>query len=292
MIRYPITKDQIETLIKKENKNWLEEAAKRTKKFRDLGQYKESSSMWHKVKPVYMRLQGCKCVFCERKLESIKVGKGEQAVEHFRPKGRVKAWPVPKEIKSHNIPFTPVPNVEKGYHLLSYHPFNYAAACIPCNSVLKNYYFPIAGVYDLDADDPALLKNEKAYLIYPIGSLDDDPETLIEFIGASPRPKVQRGHQRNRALVTIAFFKLDDPTDRNLYEDRAYVIMALFPWLQKTQTGSAEDRKAARATVDGFLHPQKRHQNCARSFKRLFESNPTEAQAIYDNAVKFIDTIS
>jgi len=74
-------------------------------------------------------------------------------------------------------------------------------------------------------------------LIYPIGSLDEDPETLIEFHGTSPRPVAASGYRRNRALVTIELFKLDDPDERILYRDRALVIMALYPLLEKTVDG-------------------------------------------------------
>ena len=294
MIRYAVSKHQLEQLIETERPGWIVRAEAKTEVFRQKGFYEENSSIWSEVKAVYMRLQGMgKCAYCEREMESPEVGKVEQDVEHFRPKGSVKAWKSPKKLKDLNVPFTVAPKQDKGYHLLPYHLFNYSAACKPCNSTLKKDYFPIAGVYNLNADDPAALAGEKPYLIYPIGNLDVDPESLISFHGASPKPVAQSGHARNRALVTIAFFKLDEPEKRkNLYRDRAIVIMGLVPLLQKTTAGTAAQKAKATATIDGFLNPRLRHLNCAKSFKALFEANPAEAESIYNSAVNLMATIS
>jgi hypothetical protein len=225
-------------------------------------------------------------------MESVKFGKAEQDVEHFRPKGRVTAWKVPKKLKDAGIPFAVVPAGCKGYHLLPYHLFNYAAACKSCNSAIKKDQFPIAGKYDLTADDPAKLQQEKAYLIYPIGPLDDDPEKLIKFRGTSPVPVAASGHDRNRALVTIEFFKLDDPDRDNLYRERALLILALFPLLEKTTLGTEAQKADSLATVTNFLTPKLQHLNCAKSFQRLFQSEPVEAKAIYDAAIKLLATKS
>lgn len=177
--------------------------------------------------------------------------------------------------------------------MLPYHPFNYSAACKPCNSTLKKDHFPVAGNYNVDADDPLSLSGEKPYLIYPIGTLDDDPETLIDFHGPSPRPIAPNGHDRNRALVTIEFFELDNPESRkNLYRDRALVIMGLYSLLEKTTVGTGAEKAAAVANVENFLKPQLRHLNCARSFKRLFDTDPIEAKAIRDSAVALMISIS
>lgn len=158
---------------------------------------------------------------------------------------------------------------------------------------MKKDFFPISGQYDLDADEPGNLGAEGAYLLYPIGDLDDDPETIIEFHGVSPRPVATEGHRRLRALVTIEFFKLDDPEKRkHLYRDRAILIMALFPLLKKTREGAAAAKANAEALVDRFLKPELRHLNCARSFWRLFNRDPVEAEAVYNAAVNFVTTIS
>ena len=75
---------------------------------------------------------------------------------------------------------------------------------------------------------------------------------------------------RSSALVTIEFFRLDDADGRKrLYRDRAILIMAPFPLLEKMRQGSSAAKTAAKATVNGFLKPQLRHLNCARNFKKL-----------------------
>ena len=295
MIRYAISLAKLKAKITAQSADWLDRAQARTDAFRAAGKYNEQSSIWSEIKPVYMRLQGnSKCAYCERKLESLDYGKGEQDVEHFRPKSSVKAWKAPKALKDVGIPFASLPAGDKGYYLLPYHPFNYSAACKPCNSALKSNYFPIAGSYNLDKDDPTLLTGEQPYLLYPIGDLDDAPEKIITFHGLSPRPVAASGYPRNRALVTIEFFKLDAVEKRkNLFRERAIILMVLFPQLEKMHgAGSATEKAEAKAIVKGFTGPNAPHTNCARSFKRLFETDPAEARAFYEAAVTFITTIS
>ena len=135
---------------------------------------------------------------------------------------------------------------------------------------------------------------EQPYLIYPIGDFDEDPEDLIRFHGASPQAVVDNGYRRARALVTIEFFKLDDVTARkNLVRERAVIIVALFPQLEKladAAPGGADPQ--AQQLVDGFTSPTSAHTNCARSYKRLFKSDRVEAKAIFDRAVMLIVSIS
>ena len=293
MIRYAVSRADLEKAIQAESKDWLSRARDRTEKFRGLGHYVEDSPMWSEVKAAYMRLQGnSKCAYCERKLESIPVGKVEQDVEHFRPKASVKRWSGAGKLPG--IRFAAAPATKKGYYLLPYHPLNYAAACKPCNSTLKKDYFPIAGAHQFDAEDPARLKAEKPYLPYPISNIDDDPEKLIAFAGISPRPVAQSGYKRNRALVTIAFFRLDDGEGRkNLLRERALLIVALYPQLDKSvNAASAAERKSARDNVKGFQQPHIAHTNCARSFVRLFKADLAEASAYHDGALKFVLSIS
>lgn len=294
MIRYPVTRSRLRQLIETEKSGWLGRAGERTDRFRQKGKYEESSSIWSEVKAVYMKLQGeSKCAYCERKMAAVEYGRSEQDVEHFRPKGNVKFWKAPSSLTDAGIAFTDVPDDAKGYFLLPYHIFNYAAACKPCNSALKSDYFPIAGTYDLDADDPEDLADEQPYLIYPIGSLDDDPETLIKFHGTSPQPVAASGFSRHRALVTIEFFKLDDTEGRkDLFRDRALIILALFSLLQKTKHGTAAEKAVARSRVNGFLKPKLRHLNCARCFKKLFDTDVSAAQAMRDAAVELITSVS
>lgn len=295
MIRYTITLDDLRQRIEAEHPGWLERARACTDAFRASGKYEEARSIWSEVKPVYMRLQGgAKCVYCERKLEAVDLGRGEQDVEHFRPKGRVKPWKAPAPLADAGVAFTPVPEAESGYHLLPYHPFNYAAACKPCNSALKRDHFPIAGSYDLKGEDPAAMTAEQPYLLYPVGDFDEDPEDVIAFTGLSPRPVAPAGHPRHRALVTIEFFRLDDLLKRkNLFRERALILVTLFSLLEKAHgPGPAGERAKAGALADAFTSPSAPHTNCARSFRRLFESDPAEAREFADRAADFLLSIS
>ncbi|MEI6827788.1 MAG: hypothetical protein WCK54_19525 [Desulfuromonadales bacterium] len=294
MIGYSITRKELETLIEAEKPGWLKKAAIRTAEFRKNGKYEEKSNIWSEIKPAYMRLQGdCKCSYCERKLESIDYGKGEQDVEHFRPKSSVREWKMPKNLADQGIKATTVPGTG-GYFLLPYNLFNYSASCKPCNSVLKSDYFPIAGTYDLSGDEPETLQKEKPYLIYPIGDFDCKPEDLIKFHGVSPQAAVKTGHDRARALVTIEFFELDDEACRkNLFRERAMIICTLFPQMVNfTGSSSATAKKTAQNIIDGFTSPRSPHTNCARCFKQLFKTDPVEAEALFERAGEFIASVS
>jgi hypothetical protein len=295
MIRYDVSAIDLEQAIEKQSPGWIKKAADRTKAFKKKKKYSEKSSIWSAVKPAYMKLQGnSKCAYCERKLESVDLGKIEQDVEHFRPKGSVKPWKAPKALADEGVKFAKAPPVGKGYYLLPYHPFNYAAACKPCNSALKKDYFPIAGTYNLRGADPKSLRTERPYLIYPIGDVDDDAEKMIEFYGVSPRPVAKAGHARNRALVTIEFFKLDDADKRkNLLRERAIILVALCPQLEKMRgQASATEKTQAKSLVNSFMSSNMPHTNCARSFRRLFESNLSEARALAQVAAGLLATIS
>jgi hypothetical protein len=295
MIQYPISRGDLETRIRAEKADWLDRAAQRTETFRHKGCYEEKSSIWSEVKVVYMRLQGdAKCAYCERKLESEEFGRVEQDVEHFRPKGNVKSWNVPKRLRDLGIAVTAAPTEKRGYFLLPYHPLNYAAACKPCNSALKGDRFPIAGPYNLQGEDPTQLKSEQPYLLYPIGNADDDPETLIRFYGVAPQPVATSGYHRHRALVTIEFFKLDDATRRkNLILERARIIIVLYALFEKLRgDAAAAEKERARQLVDAFTQPTTPHANCARSFMRLCETQATEARAVSDQAFKLLTSVS
>ena len=153
MIGYRVSRQRLRQLIEKAVPGWLNRAKERTAQFRKAGKYGETSSIWSDVKAVYMRLQGeSKCAFCERKLESESFGKGEQAVEHFRPKGNLSVWKLPAALAAEGIPVTQTAAKQGGYYLLAYDVFNYSAACNPCNSALKRDCFPISG--RLQSDTP------------------------------------------------------------------------------------------------------------------------------------------
>lgn len=286
MIGYRISRDALEKLISAHDPKWLADTKKRTATFKKNKKYEEKSAVWSRVKVVYMRLQGdCKCAYCERKLEAETYGKVEQDVEHFRPKASVRDWSLPQDLAAKGIQVAKAPKAKKGYYLLPYHPFNYAAACKPCNSALKSDCFPIAGKHKFSEADPAKLKTEKALLIYPIGDIDESPEKLIQFYAVSPQAVATKGFARDRALVSIEFFKLDSVEERsNLILERARVIMALFPQLQQKAGGDTVSAQL----VDAFTNEKSPHTNCARSFRDLYAANPAEAKAAYEAATALI----
>jgi hypothetical protein len=289
MIAYPITAIALEAAIEAHAKGWLAKAKKRTAGFRKKKAYSEKSSIWSQIKEVYMQLQGgSKCAYCERKLADPTYGKGEQDVEHFRPKKNVRAWKLPAALAGKGVKLTAPPG-KGGYYLLPYHPFNYTASCKPCNSALKGDQFPIAGKYTYSGSDPAKLKKEKPYLIYPIGDIDADPETLIAFNGLSPATVHAAGFEHQRALVTIEFFKLDDLSGRkDLFIDRARVIMAMHPQLLNLASADAATRARAQGLVAAFTRPMAPHANCARSFQRLFAADPASADALFQAASNYL----
>jgi hypothetical protein len=293
MIGYAITQEALESLVEAESPGWLKRAAERTAQFKTDGYYSEKKGIWSAVKPVYMRLQGeSKCAYCERKLESEKYGKGEQDVEHFRPKKNVRPWKLPKPLEKLVVRLTPPDPADGGYHLLAYQLFNYCAACKPCNSALKSDCFPIAGKYQTKGTDPAKLATEKPLLIYPLGGFDDDPEDLIRFHGISPQAVAKSGHKRHRAIVTIEFFKLDDEAKRkNLMRERAAIIITLLSLIDRV-AGTDADAAKARDLINGYTSDVAAHSNCARSFVNLFQSDPREAREVEAKAARFILGIS
>ena len=295
MIQYRTTLNQLKNEIEQKVPGWLARADARTAVFRAAGSYSEASSIWSEVKTIYMQLQGgSKCAFCERKLESIDYGAGEQDVEHFRPKSNVRQWPVPQELTLLGVTCAAVP-AEGGYYLLPYHPFNYSAACKPCNSVLKRDYFPVSDHHDCSGDDPVQLLSEKPLLLYPIGDFDTAPESVLEFYGVVPMPAPGIDqYSQQRAAVTIEFFKLADAQHRkNLIRERAFIIAAMLPVLNDMANGATDQIRTDGADlVSVYTASSAPHANCARSFKRLFETNPVEARTVHQKALSIIKSIS
>lgn len=289
MIGYKISLADLE---KKIGAKWLAKAGARTDTFRQQGFYAEKSNIWGEVKGIYMTLQYQKCAFCERKLESSDYGKVEQDVEHFRPKSSVKTWKAPKELAQAGITFSAIPAGRTGYYLLPYHPLNYAAACKPCNSVLKKDYFPIAGPYNFQGEDPTKMAAEQPYLLYPIGDIDEPAENLLNFNGILPCPTENApGYRRNRAMVTIAFFGLDSQKRKNLLLERARCLVALYwPLLTQSNANASQgDRDDAKAVIDAYTKPSAPHTNCSRSFVRLFGDDPDLASEMHRAAVRLVN---
>ena len=293
MIAYRISIAELERLVAAEKVDWIQRAKGRTAGFRKAGKYAEASSIWGEVKAVYIRLQGeGKCIYCERKLEGEELGKAEYDVEHFRPKSSVRRWKAAQSLIDEGVKMAEPDNQATGYYLLPYHLLNYSAACKPCNSALKSDCFPIAGKYRYKGVNPKTLLAEKPLLIFPLGDFDVDPESLIRFHGVSPQPVATSGHERHRALTTIAFFELDDPIRRkNLMRERACLIAGMYPWLE-ILGGAPGPAAVAKTLIDGFTSQRNAHANCARSFRALYARDPAEALVLVERATAFIEASS
>ncbi|QDU98791.1 HNH endonuclease family protein [Lignipirellula cremea] len=291
MIRFSTTDTALHASIDAIAPTWRTRAQNRTAALAN-GTRTNITKMWSEIKKVYMDLQGPKCAFCEKWIEDQAI---EQDVEHFRPKNRISRWRVPRKLRGEGITVSqPAIGTEDGYRLLAYHPFNYVTACKSCNSILKRDYFPIEGTRDSGNDNPRALGGERAFLIYPLGDLDDDPEQLIEFHGLSPQPR-RPGFDRKRALVTIEIFKLDDPrTRKELLKDRAEFIEKLYFALKirDDATSDAIDKGNATSAVARLTSTRSRYTNCLRCYERLWATNRAEARAIYKNIASFLRTTS
>lgn len=291
MIRYTIADNALNAKIDAIAPNWRVRAQTRTTELEN-GTRQNITGIWSEIKQAYKDLQGSKCAFCEKWIEDQAI---EQDVEHFRPKNRITRWRVPRMLDGEGITRAqPATGSEAGYRLLAYHPLNYVIACKTCNSIMKRDYFPIAGVRNSTATNPRALAAERAYLIYPVGDLDSNPEDLIEFHGLSPQPR-RTGFDRKRALVTIEVFKLDDVNKRKeILRDRAESIEHLYLALRIRDgpTTTVADTQNANQAIVRLTSPKSRHTNCLRCYERLWNSNRPEAEAIYGNIVAFLNTAS
>ena len=67
----------------------------------------------------------------------------------------------------------------------------------------------------------------------------------------------------------------------------------LYPQLEKLSgSASTTDKTLARQIVDSYTQPTAPHTNCARSFQKLFETDPEEAKAVSDKAIQLVSSIS
>lgn len=302
MIRYPISEAELRRKINEQDPEWFANAEQREKAFATAGRYDENletesagrkckaTPIWSRIKPVYMRLQHEKCAYCERRLSSGEWGRGEHDLEHFRPKSKAKPWKASASLLREGVAITPTVNGkhDPGYHLLAYHPLNYCAACKTCNSGLKNDLFPIAGIRHSMGDNPRNMADEEPLLLYPVGTIDTNPETLIDFHGLSPRAKLTNGFGRQRALVCISFFQLRNPLRKELYRERAQQISAVHSYLLNLKyAGDVWDR-----LITAYQASSSPHTNCTRSYVRLFHSNREEADEIFKLASDYLQSIS
>lgn len=262
MIRYAASPEQLIASVNAIDANWKTKADARTAKFIADGGYAEASPIWSTVKPVFMALQKNKCVFCERQFESQLYGKIEFDLEHFRPKSSVAAWPVAGR-HPHSYDFPTGGDNPAGYFWLPYELSNYAASCKVCNTVMKLNYFPVAKAR---ATAPGDLRAEKAFLCYPLGAFDDDPESLVSFIATTAVPKAKSGHKRRRGEIIIDFFELNKR--EQLHRERATFIIMLGNALANLAAGIGD--QSDQQMVQRLQEPDMPHASCLRSFKKAW----------------------
>ncbi|VVN49231.1 hypothetical protein [Pseudomonas fluorescens] len=284
MIKYAITQTALNDEITAIAPRWSANATKRTQKLVRLGCFKEKTSIWSQVKPVYMKLQLNKCVFCERQFESPQYGTIEFDLEHFRPKSSVLVWPDSQRHANLNYAAATGNVSQAGYFWLAYEPLNYAASCKVCNTTFKLNYFPIAGARGAVNAPLASLSDETPYLCYPIGTGAEDPETLVTFIATIAVPTQPRGPQRLRGQIIIDFFGLNDR--EQLHRDRARMIALFGPALLAQAQGIASHSDLQ--LIDKMTQPNLPHCSCLRAYKRLWTTDAGLAQRIFEQCREYM----
>lgn len=277
MIRHALNPAQLRADIEREDATWFTKAEDRTDAFIGLGRFEEKSSIWSKAKPAFMLLQSNKCAFCERPFTGPDESRIEMDLEHFRPKGAVSAWEGPSA--SNSYPANTGTASAGGYYWLAYNVSNYLAACKICNSDYKRTYFPVAGPRCDDPDDLPALAAERPYLVYPIGTVDDDPETLITFTGTVARPVAPNGHRHARAALMIDLFGLN--TRDQLHVQRAETIERFGRALVAVADGN-DAKSSDRTYVAQIKNPLIPHAACLRAFSRLWEQEQPNARRLLD----------
>lgn len=269
MIRYPVSLEKIEADIEIQARGWRRRTQRRTDGFVRLGRYEEKSSAWDQVKPVYMKLQYNKCIYCEQQLEGGPRGKINHDLEHFRPKSSVGVWPRPSD---EPLSFPTGDPIDPGYYRLAYHPGNYATSCKPCNSLLKLNFFPITRTRITDGENPEDYAAERPYLPYPIGPIaeenagDEDPERLITFVFSDDGPLAVPRYTEDenpvryrRGLVAVRFFDLNRA---DLLYSRAFVLLAVWETFKNAERG---DPGSVRR-LEIYTSPRAPHTSCSRCF--------------------------
>ena len=280
MIRYRFTEAELiadieaDDIEKGRRQSWLSKAKRLTTELKK-NRAKKITSEWSEIKSVYTKRQHGKCAFCERLLGAHELASVEFDVEHFRPKNAVKSWPTAEVVAQLKLPvgFPRSPGNGRGYRLLAYHHLNYASSCKTCNSRLKANFFPIAGKHEFAGVDPAKLHaSEQPYLIYPLGDFDEDPEEIVSFKGpmAVPRRRPLTPHHHRRALVTIAFFRLNEERD-DILELRAKQLEDVFTKLELIETlRPGPRRKQIWQDVLRLVDEASHHAGCVRSLLKLY----------------------
>jgi hypothetical protein len=279
VIHVPISEADLLSRIDAHDPGWREEAAARVELCRQVGRFEATGApLWSEIKRVYLGLQHNKCAYCERLLEGEPHGVIEHDVEHYRPKCAVKEWP-------NTHPFTTGGGFPRGYFQLAYSPFNYVTACKACNTSLKKDYFPIAGKRSrARSTDVRAYRGEEPLLVYPLGDIDERPETILTFNGITAIPVKKRGRLHRRAVVTIDFFQLN--TREHLLLGRARQISHMFLVREAIRAGIS-DVSAGRVRAF-LLSPRSEHTNCVRVFDALYTRDRGQAERFYAEILEYL----
>jgi hypothetical protein len=284
MIRYPKALDDLELKIEAKYPGWLKRAKDRTEKFEIAGCYDEKSSIWSEIKPLYMSLQKCKCIYCEMEGECSAI---QWELEHFRPKSNVRKWPPAKSDFNYDFDLG---GDSKGYHLLAYHPQNYSISCKTCNTPYKSDYFPVAAPRIEGKPHPTDYLIEQALLVYPLGMIDEDPEDLILFNGVQAEPAYTREEDLKRwrrGRVMIDFFGLN--RDGLQYLRAKYLLRTILPHYNSRLKSPNDPDIEENHT---FLRSEKApFSSCTKCFFDTCEIDGSHAQDVREECEKIIKRI-
>lgn len=180
---------------------WLEKAATASAAVVAGANPDDHSAVWRELKDALADLfPHKKCWYCESPVD-----RADNAVDHFRPKGKVS-----DAARPHN-----------GYRWLSFEPKNYRYACTFCNSRRKDVEngttggkgdrFPLI----VEADRlyaPGPLKQEKPALLDPC-DLNDCELIGCKQENGQPCPTSQDPLEKQRAEISISIYHLNyEPT--------------------------------------------------------------------------------
>lgn len=287
MIRYPVAAARLASMVDAESANWRTRATTTTQELVAAGIFNRKTNYWGEVKPVFMKAQNYKCIFCERALSQKEVGSGEHDLEHYRPKGNLKLWPRGARARQLAYDFA-TGAAGTGYYWLAYDLANYTASCIPCNRALKSDSFPIASARGAVLSTAnALDASEQPFLIYPFGEFADDPAQFITFNGVIAVPAATGGHAYRRGRVTIDFFKLNERGE--LFTERFQQIERYWGNARTYALEQDPERKAAaKRVLDRAVSPAAPHSACTKAFEQVMISDPTKAWQIFQDAEAFL----
>ncbi len=272
MIRIKVSLGDLRRKIRRKSLTWLKRAHASRTHNANLRRFDRDTPEWGDIKYVYVRLQGGKCAYCERSNRDDEAAMLEWDIDHYRPKGQVTLW----RSRHSNIACTGGSS-SVGYYKLGHDPRNYVATCKTCNTYFKQSYFPIAGskrrVHGVNIT--SLNKFERPLMLFPLGDLDVDPETVITYLNGflAPAPVLSAGQAlRDRVLATVEILALDAEV---LQRDRAREIFVTYLELEH---GEDPTTLMERARKEGAFA------GCVREFIGLYQRDRPEAVRVAADA--------